>query len=292
VKSIGYFAPNTLEEALQLLAEYGPKMRVLAGGTDLVRDMNLEFNSPEAILWIGKLGLEYIVEQGEWIQIGTATRMKTAGSSALLKEKASALAHAAGKLASPPVRSLATLGGNLCNASPGADAGCALLGLGAEVILTSINGQRIVPLDKFYLGPKRTVIQPQELLTEIRVKPVTSGEACAYAKIGRRQAMTLAVVNATSRIRLDGSGSVSAVKICVGAAAPTLMRIRLAEAMLMGQVLTTEAIQAAAEIASQEIKPIDDVHGTAWYRRKIAKVLVERTLREAGNLDGGSNHHG
>ena len=291
MKNVCYFAPDTLEEALRLLAEYGPRMRVLAGGTDLVRDMNLKFNAPEAILWIGKLGLEYIEECGEWIAIGTATRMKIAGSSALLKEKAGALAHAAGKLASPPVRSLATLGGNLCNASPGADAGCALVGLEAQVVLTSITGQRTVPLDEFYLGPNRTVIQPQELLTEIRIKAMLDGEACAYAKIGRRQAMTLAVVNATSRLRLDGSGAVSSASICVGAAAPTLLRIRPAEALLIGQALTCETIRAAAEIASQEIKPIDDVHGTAWYRRKMAKVLVERTLREAGKMDGGHIVH-
>lgn len=287
MKNVGYFVPDTLEEALQLLGEHGEKIRVLAGGTDLVRDMNLEFKIPDNILWIGRIKLEYIEADGEVIRIGAATRLQTAASSALLKEKASAVARAAGKIASPPVRSLATLGGNLCNASPGADAGCALLGLGAEVVLTRSGGQRVVPLDQFFLGPNQTVLQPGEMLTEIRIRPTGEGEGSAYQKVGRRQAMTLAVVNATSRVRLNGNGCVSAVNIAVGAAAPTLLRIGRAEQLLAGQELTAEAIRAAAEIAAQDIQPIDDTHGTAWYRRKVAKVLVERTLREAGNLNGG-----
>lgn len=269
------------------MEKHGSGLSVLAGGTDLVRDMNLEFKIPDGFLWIGKLDLEYIEDEGDVIRIGAATRMQTAGSSAVLREKASAVARAAGKLASPPVRSLATLGGNLCTASPAADCGCALLGLGAEVVLTSAKGQRVVPLVDFYSAPNQTVIRPEELLTEIRVKPHAAGEGSAYMKIGRRQAMTLAVINATSRVKLDGSGKCEAVQIAVGAAAPTLLRIRAAEEMLTGQPLTDEAINEAAALAAKEIKPIDDVHGTIWYRRKVVPVLVDRTLREAANMNGG-----
>ena len=287
MKNVQYFAPDTLEEALQLLQAYAPRISVLAGGTDLVRDMNLEFKIPENILWIGKLPLEYIVEDGAAIRIGAATRMQTAGSSALLKEKARAVAQAAGKLASPPVRTLATLGGNLCTASPAADCGCALLGLDAEVVLTRLDGQRIVPLSQFYLGPNQTVLQPGELLTEIRVRPTLDGEGSAYMKIGRRQAMTLAVLNATSRVKLDGQGKVAAVSVAVGAAAPTLLRIKAVETMLLGQTLSEAAILEAGEIASGNINPINDVHGTVWYRRKVTRVVVARTLREAAGMNGG-----
>ena len=287
MKDVKYFAPATLQEALQLLAEYGAELSVLAGGTDLVRDMNLEFKVPHGIMWIGRLGLEYIKEEGDLIRIGGATRMQTTGNSPLLKEKAAAVARAAGKMASPPVRSLATLGGNLVTASPAADPGCALVGLRAEVVLTSTKGQRVVPLEDFYTGPKSTVIRPDELLTEILVKPTKNGEGSSYMKIGRRQALTLAVLNAASRVKLDSQGKVEAVSISVGAAAPTLLRIKAAEAMLMGQVLSEEAIQEAGAIAAREIKPIDDVHGTAWYKRKVAPVLVARTLREAGKLNAG-----
>jgi carbon-monoxide dehydrogenase medium subunit len=142
-------------------------------------------------------------------------------------------------------------------------------------------------LENFYTGPKSTVIRPDELLTEIQVQPTKSGEGSSYMKIGRRQALTLAVLNAASRVRLDSQGRVEAVSIAVGAAAPTLLRIKSAEAMLVGEVLSEEAIQEAGAIAAQEIKPIDDVHGTAWYKRKVAPVLVARTLREAGQLNGG-----
>jgi CO/xanthine dehydrogenase FAD-binding subunit len=288
VKSVQYFAPATLEEALQLLEEYGSKLSVLAGGTDLVRDMNLEYKIPDGFMWIGRLGLEYILEEPGVIRIGAATRMQTAGDSALLRQKASAVARAAGKLASPPVRSLATLGGNLCTASPAADCGCALLGLGAEVQLTSNKGQRTVPLEQFYTGPGTTVMQPDELLTEIRVKPQDSGEGSSYLKVGRRQALTLAVLNATSRVKLDASGKCESVSIAVGAAAPTLLRIKPAEEMLTGKPLTDEALREAGEIAVNEIQPIDDVHGTIWYRKKVARVLVERTLREAASMNGGN----
>jgi carbon-monoxide dehydrogenase medium subunit len=276
-----------MAEALQLLEEHGSEISILAGGTDLVRDMNLEFKIPKIIMWIGRLGLEYIKDEGDLIRIGGATRMQTAGSSPLLKEKATAVALAAGKMASPPVRSLATLAGNLVTASPAADPGCALLGLRAEVVLTSARGQRIVPLDQFYTGPGQTVIRSDELLTEILIISTKEGEGSSYQKIGRRQALTLAVLNAASRIKRDNQGKVESVSISVGAAAPTLLRIKAAEAMLLGKVLTEEAILEAGAIAAREIKPIDDVHGTAWYKRKVTPVLVARTLREASKLNGG-----
>jgi len=287
VKNVQYFSPASLEEALQLLEEHGSSLSVLAGGTDLVRDMNLEFKIPDGIMWIGKLNLEYIVEEADVIRIGAGTRMQTAASSPVLQMKASAVARAAGKLASPPVRSLATLGGNLCTASPAADCGCALLGLGAQVVLTSKNSKRVVPLVDFYTGPNQTVLRADELMTEILVKPHAQGEGSAYLKIGRRQAMTLAVINATSRVKLDAAGKCEAVNIAVGAAAPTLMRVKSAEALLTGQQLSEAAIREAGELAASEIKPIDDVHGTIWYRRKVVPVLVERTLQEAANMNGG-----
>lgn len=287
MKDVSYYVPGTLQEALQILHEVGPAVKVLAGGTDLVRDMNLEYKMPDAIMWIGKLNLEYIKEQKDFIHIGAATRMQVAGDSVLLKQKASALAKAAGKMASPPVRSLATLGGNLCTASPAADPGCAMLGLGAKVVLSSINGQRTVPLDNFYLGPNKTVIQADELLTEILIKPTSENEGSAYMKIGRRQALTLAVLNATTRLKFNDQGKIDSISIAVGAVAPTLLRVKAAEDLLKGKELTEEIIKEAAQMTVAQIKPIDDVHGTIWYKKKTIAVLVARTLREAGRLNGG-----
>jgi carbon-monoxide dehydrogenase medium subunit len=294
VKDVRYFAPETLEETLELLGDYGAGVKVLAGGTDLVRDMNLEFKIPDNILWIGRLGLEYIDEEDGMIRIGAATRMQTAGDSPLLRQKAASVARAAGKLASPPVRSLATLGGNLCNASPGADAACALLGLGADVVLSSADGERVVPLHEFFTGPNQTVLEPGEMMIEIRVRPTGENERSAYAKVGRRQALTLAVLNAASRVELDDEGNCEAAIIAIGAAAPVPLRACEAEAALQGQPFTEEAIQSAADIAAAEIRPIDDVHGSAWYRRRLAAVLVARTLRQAGgvlslSMGGGAN---
>jgi carbon-monoxide dehydrogenase medium subunit len=287
-KEVRYFAPKTLEEALQILKEQGEAVSILAGGTDLVRDMNLEFKIPDGILWIGHLGLEYIKGEGDTIRVGAATRMQTAAGSELLQKKAAALAYAAGKMASPPVRSLATLGGNLVNASPGADTACAMLGLDGEVVLKSASAERVIALREFFTGPNKTVIRPDELMIEIRLRPTGKDEGSAYLKIGRRQAMTLAVLNTTSRVKLGSDGKCETVCIAVGAAAPTPLRISKAEKLLTGQPFTVEAILEAASLASEEIKPIDDVHGTAWYRRKVARVLVEQTLRAAGGLNGGT----
>lgn len=284
---VQYFAPKKLEEALQILSEHGSDVSVLAGGTDLVRDMNLEFKIPKGILWIGHLDLEYIKEEKGQLRIGASTRMQTAGASKELQKKAASVASAAAKMASPPVRSLATLGGNICTASPAGDPLCGMLGLGAEVVLKNSKGERVVPLDEFFVGPGETVIAPDELMTEIRIQSTGKDEGSAYAKIGRREAMTLAVLNATSRVKLDGDGKCVSAIIAVGAAAPTPLRIGKAEKVLIGQPFTDEAIVEAAEVAAEEIKPIDDVHGTAWYRRKLTRVLVRRTLREAGGLNGG-----
>jgi CO/xanthine dehydrogenase FAD-binding subunit len=284
VKDVQYFAPSTLRQALQLLGKHGTRISVLAGGTDLVRDMNLEFKVPDNILWIGKLGLEYIRLEEGVIHIGAATRMQTAGASKLLQEKAAALAQAAGKLAAPPIRALATLGGNICTASPAGDTICAMIGLGAEIVLTSSKGKRILPLEKFFRGPGKTVIKPGELLTEIRIRPTGKREGSAYRKVGRRQALTLAVLNAAARVELDGKGKCVDVRIAVGSAAPTPVRAVKAEAVLRGKAFTPEVIAKAAEMAVTEIKPIDDVHGTAWYRRQLTRVLVGRVLRSAGGL--------
>lgn len=284
MKDVQYFAPDTLRQALQLLGKHGTRISVLAGGTDLVRDMNLEFKVPDHILWIGRLGLEYIKFQQGVIHIGAATRMQTAGASKLLQDKAAALAQAAGKLAAPPVRSLATLGGNICTASPAGDTICAMIGLGAEIVLASGKGKRVVPLEKFFRGPGKTVLRPGELLTEIRIRPTGKNEGSAYTKVGRRQALTLAVLNAAARVELDGKGKCLDVRIAVGSAAPTPVRAVRAEAVLRGRPFTPEAVARAAETAVTEIKPIDDVHGTAWYRRQLARVLVGRVLRSAGGL--------
>lgn len=280
-KDVLYFAPESLEEALELKREHGAGLSVLAGGTDLVRDMNLEFKIPGGFMWLGKLNMEYIERRNGTIHVGAATRMQTAADSELLQQQAAAVARAAGKLASPPVRSLATLGGNLCNASPGADSACALLGLGARVMLKKADGERTVELKDFFTGPGETVVAPDELMAEILIEPTEAGEGSAYAKVGRRKAMTLAVLNSASRVKLDAAGRCQRATIAVGAAAPTPMRMSQAEALLEGQQLTDDAIEAAATSASEEIQPIDDVHGTAWYRRKLTKVLVSRTLHEA-----------
>ena len=269
MKDVQYFAPDTLREALQLLGKHGTRISVLAGGTDLVRDMNLEFKVPDNILWIGKLGLEYIRLQNGVIHIGAATRMQTAGASKLLQEKAAALAQAAAKMAARRCARWRRWAATSAPPRRRATRSAPCSGSGPRSCWPAAQGKRVLPLDKFFTGPGKTVIKPGELLTEIRIRPTGKNEGSAYAKVGRRQALTLAVLNAAARVELDANGNCVDVRIAVGAAAPTPVRAVKAEAVLRGKPFTPEAIARAAELAVAEIKPIDDVHGTAWYRRKL-----------------------
>jgi carbon-monoxide dehydrogenase medium subunit len=284
-RDVRYFAPDTLEEALQILGEYGPNITVLAGGTDLVRDMNLHIKFPDNILWIGRLRLDYVNEGADSFSIGAATSIQALYDSDSILENAAAIAHSCHQFASPPIRGLATIGGNLCNASPGADTAPALLGLGTEVVLSSGEGSRVVPLEDFFLGPRKTVLEPGELMTEIRVKKSTRS---SFIKLGRRQGSTLAVLNVSTNLKMNGGGVCEDVRVAIGAAAPTPFRASKTEETLRGQALTEEAIKAAADVVAGEISPIDDIHGTAWYQRKVVGVLLARSLQQAAGLKGGT----
>jgi carbon-monoxide dehydrogenase medium subunit len=163
-----------------------------------------------------------------------------------------------------------------------------MIALGAEVVLTSSRGKRSLALEDVFSGPGKTVLKSGELLTEIRIRPTGKREGSAYAKVGRRQALTLAVLNAAARVRLDAKGNCADVRIAIGAAGPRPVRAVKAEAALRGKPFTREAMARAAEVAVSETRPIDDVHGTAWYRRKLTRVLVARVLAAAGGLGEGA----
>lgn len=280
MKATQYYAPGALDEALSLLAEHGPRATVLAGGTDVVVDMNLGHLKPEVIIYVGNLPLDTVEEKDGFLCIGPTTKMVTLAQSPLVKAKASVLAEAAASVGSPLIRNLATVGGNLCNASPAADTACALLALEAEVKLTSQKGERVVPLTEFFVGPQETVREATELLTEICI-PLPEGEqGSRFIKLGRRKAVSLSVVNVTTVLDFKNRTCREA-KIALGAVAPTPIRAGKAEALLVGQALTDGLIEKAAAAAVEETSPVDDGRATAWYRRKVTGVLVARALKEA-----------
>ena len=277
-----FFAPGSVNEAVELLGQHGARMSVLAGGTDLVPKINYYELKPELIMFIGRAGLDYIREEDGRLVIGTAATTAALMDSDLIAAKAPALAEAARNSAAVAIRSQATIGGNLVNASPAADLATPLLAMDAQVQLSSTKGSRQVPLKDFFTGPGQTVLAADELLTEIHL-PAVKGET-VFIKLGRRKAMTLSVANTAVRLVMNG-GTCEEARIAVGSMAPTPVLCTGAQAMLEGKTLDNALIQACADAAIAETKPIDDQRASAWYRLRAGKAIVCRALTRAAGLE-------
>jgi CO/xanthine dehydrogenase FAD-binding subunit len=276
-----YHATTDLMEALRLLGDHGEQAVVLAGGTDLVPRINTYSLKPDVLVYIGKLGLDYIKEKNGKICIGATTPIAKIITSELLIQKVSALVAAAKQVGSAAVRTTATVGGNLANASPAADLATPLLVCDAEVSLMSATGKRAVPLKDFFKGPGQSVLQPGELLTEISFVP-PQGKT-VFLKLGRRKAMTLSVVNVAVRMNLEGQKCKEA-RIALGAVASTPLRCEKAEAMVQEKEIDRNLITDCAAQAMAAGSPIDDQRATSWYRKQAGTALVARALSQAADL--------
>ena len=221
MKDVEYFAPKDTGEATKLLAQHGENVTILAGGTDVVPKINYYDLQPDKIMYIGDLGLSGIKESDGRLIIGAAATTAAIAASDLIVQKASALAEAARETGSVAIRTTATIGGNLGNASPGADMAPPLLVMDAQVQLTSSAGNRTVAMDDFFVGPGQTVMKADELLTEISM-PVPKGKT-VFLKLGRRKAMTLSVVNVAVNLEMDGNTCTDA-RIAIGSMAPKPLR--------------------------------------------------------------------
>jgi aerobic carbon-monoxide dehydrogenase medium subunit len=279
-----YAAPASLAEAVALLDRYGTTARVIAGGTDLLTALKERWERPAYVISLGAIpGLSYITyDDADGLRIGAGATVRQVETSSIVRKLYPVLALAAATLASIQIRNLATVAGNICRASPSADMPPALLALGAAVQLTGPAGERSVPLAEFFTGPGRTVLSPNEILREIQVPPVRPrpGSGAHYIKHSPRRAMDLATVGVAAALALKG-GVCCYAGIALGAVAPTPRHARQAEALLAGQVLTPELLDAAAEAAAAEASPISDVRGSALYRREMVRVLARRSLLAA-----------
>lgn len=284
MKDVMYFAPTAIDEAIKLLAEYGERATVLAGGTDLVPRINTYQLKPDVLLYIGGLDLDYVKEADGKLVIGAATKTAELASSALVAEKAGALAEGARRSGSVAIRNAATIGGNLANASPAADLATPLLVMDAELHLAGTRGKRVVAMKDFFTGPGGTVLKPDELIMEIHVPPVKG--KTVFHKLGRRKALTLSVVNVAVRLDMADHRCKDA-RLALGAMAPTPMRCPKAEEMLRGKALDEALITKCAAEAVAESSPIDDQRATAWYRQKAGVAVVARALRQAVGIQSG-----
>jgi carbon-monoxide dehydrogenase medium subunit len=282
VRDVRYFAPTEVGEALKLLAEYGKKATVLAGGTDLVPKINAYELKPDVLVYIGGLGLSYIKEEDSKLVIGATTPTGKLAASGIIAKKASAIAEAARRMGCSSTQTTATIGGNLANASPAADLATPLLVMDAELQLTNAKGKRLIPIKEFFTGPGETVLKADELLSEIHV-PIPKGKT-AFLKLGRRKTMTLSVANAAAHLVMDGKKCEDA-RIAVGSMAPTPLRCIKAEGLVKGKELAEALIAECATQTVAESDPIDDQRATAWYRRKAGSALVARALAQAAGME-------
>jgi carbon-monoxide dehydrogenase medium subunit len=283
-----YHAPSTLYEATELLAEYGDDARIIAGGTDLLVQMKMERRQPAHLIALGRINnLDTITEDGD-LSIGAATSIRALYQSRI--PNLQSLSEACNWFSTVQIMNMATIGGNICNASPAADSVPCLLVHDASVTLKSKTSERVVPLADFFLAPGKTVMRADELLTHIHIPRPAPGAASAFIKISRVTADISQVCAAVRIVRADNI--VREASIALGSVAPTPFRAIQASAALVGQSLTSELAEYVGRVASEEIKPIDDVRATRAYRHYVAGVIVrdalmkawDRSYQEASNL--------
>ncbi|MCC7362205.1 MAG: xanthine dehydrogenase family protein subunit M [Anaerolineales bacterium] len=270
-----YYAPHSLPEALTVLADYGGAARVIAGGTDLLLKLKAGRIAPPAVVNLKRLPALRGQTVNSHVTLGALTTLTDLHASPQLRARLPSVAAAAGTMASVQIRNLATLGGNLCNAAPSADLAPILIALEAVGLIAGPQGEREAPLEDFFTGPGQTALLPGELLTAVRIAPAAGPST--YLKLAPRACMDIAVVGVGLALQLEGERCRRA-RIVLGAVGPTPRRARRAEDVLLGERLTPERIAQAADLAAEAAQPIDDVRGSAWYRRRMVTTLTRRGL--------------
>ncbi|ACL11062.1 aerobic-type carbon monoxide dehydrogenase, middle subunit CoxM/CutM - like protein [Desulfurococcus amylolyticus 1221n] len=272
-----YYEPGSLKEVFEILEKLGNAAKILAGGTDLLVKMKTRQVEPKALVNIKRIKeLKGIVDEGDRIRIGALTTLRELEESSLIAMHLPALHDAVKQMASIQIRNMATIGGNLCNASPAADTAPPLLVHEALVKTASIEGERIIPITEFFKGPGLTVLKPTELLVEIIVNKENGSSA--FSKMGRI-AMDLAIASVAIYLKTRGD-VVEDVRVAAGAVAPTPIRCPRTETMLKGRMINEVSVELV-RVIEEEVKPISDVRATAEYRRHLVKILAYDVFHKA-----------
>ncbi len=275
-----YHAPTSLPEAARLLAAHGKDARLLAGGTDLILAMKQHAVAPGHLINLKMIpDLAGIKSDGAGLTIGALTSVAEIERSAIVRETYTPLWDAARVMASPQVRTLATIGGNLCSAVPSADTAPPLIVLSAQAHITGPAGERTCPVEALFAGPSACSLAPDDILTRITI-PLPAGKG-AYLKLMRRAALDLALVGVAAYVHLDAKKVCKEVRIALGAVAPAPIRAADAEAFLLGKVLSDDMAADAAKMAGTECRPITDVRSSQDYRCSMVEVLTKRALLQA-----------
>jgi len=278
-----YLFPASVEEALEMLASYGGQARLVAGGTDLILELQEGRRQVEALVDITRIpGLDAIELDNGMITLGAAVTYRQVIDSPLLQARAAVLVEASRKVGSPQIRNVGTLVGNVVNAMPAADGAIALFALEAELEIASPDGRRWVPIEELYEGPGRSKVDPsREMVTAIRFPALDENQGSAFERLARRKALALPVLNVAVVITLD-DGRFRDARIAMGPVAPTPFRARGAEKALRGMPSSSETIQRAAKVAAGEARPRSSLlRASAAYRKEVLAVLVRRALERA-----------
>jgi CO/xanthine dehydrogenase FAD-binding subunit len=279
MQSFDYQKVYRLREAFDAASASKGASVFMAGGTDLLIQIKEGKRQLQGIIDVkGISEMDGVVITGGECFIGSLTSIRTLETSLSISEKVPLLAQAAAKLGSVQVRHRATVGGNLCNASPSADTAPALLALEAQAEMFGKTGLRVMDLQEFFLGPGTTALGEGEILTRLKIPLSRKRRGSVYYKLSTRKAMDLAFVGVAVLIELGGDDEISKTRIALGAVAPTPIRVPSAEKLLEGIRLSPEAAREAAELAARSCKPISDLRASAEYRREMVRELCQQGL--------------
>jgi carbon-monoxide dehydrogenase medium subunit len=276
--SLQYQAPQSLDDAIGLLARAGDNGRLLAGGTDLLAQMKTGAVAPALIVDLKRIPELGAIEgdAASGFGIGAAVCTAALGEHAALAAAWPGVVEAAQLIGSEQIQSRASLGGNLCNASPAADSVPALIAAAATCTIAGPDGRRELPVEDFITGPGQTALAPGELVVDIQLPPKPARSGDAYLRLIPRSEMDIAIVGAGVCLSLDESGTCTAARVSLGAVAATPLLVDAAGEALVGSALDDDALAACAAAASAAASPIDDKRGTVAYRTRVAGVLAKR----------------
>ena len=276
-----YLRPTTIPEAIAFLQQYGDDAKILSGGQSLIPMMKLRLARPAYLIDINRIaGLSYIKEEGGQLKIGGLTREAELEHSPLIVSRFPIIHDTAHVIADPQVRNLATVAGNLAHGDPANDHPATMLALGAKVVATGAKGERVIPIEDFFVTLFTTALQPDEIVTEIRIPLPPPRSGGAYFKLERKVG-DFATAAVAAQVTLNSGGVCQQVGIGLTNVGPTPLKAQKAEDFLRGKKLDEANIRQAAQLASEEAQPSSDLRGPEEYKRGLVKELTARALTRA-----------
>jgi len=277
--SFEYLIPSKISDAIAMLQKHGEEAKILAGGHSLIPAMRLRLSEPGYLIDIsGIQGLDYILEESGQLRIGAMTREASLEESQIVREKYPLLLDTAKMIADPSVRNVATVGGNLAHGDPANDHPATMLALGANVVVEGPNGSREIGIDDFFPDFFTTALEPEEILTEIRIPSPPSGSGGAYLKIERKVG-DYAAAAVACQLNIDSGGSIQKIGIGLTNVGSTPIRASSAEQLLQGKNPDENMIAEAGRLSAADSEPMEDLRGSAEYKRALVNELTQRAIK-------------